>query len=72
MVASVKAVPKAPMAVAKTMAPEATKAGVSAGRITSRCTAKGEAPSARAASSSAGSSFSTPAITVSTTRGIEK
>ena len=35
LVASVKAVPNAPMAVAKQMAPEAMKAGVSAGRMTS-------------------------------------
>src|ERR1700727_2226953 len=47
LVASVNAVPNAPIAVAKAMAPEATKAGPSAGSTTSRCTAPGLAPRAR-------------------------
>ena len=72
LVASVNAVPNAPIAVANAIAPEATKAGASAGRITSRCTAQGPAPSERAASSSRGSSFSTAAMMVRITRGIEK
>ena len=72
LVASVKAVPKAPMAVAKQMAPAASSAGCSAGTITSRTTRSGEAPSERAASSMRGSSFSAAAITVRMVRGIEK
>jgi hypothetical protein len=72
LVASVKAVPNAPMAVANTIAPLATNAGPSAGNITSRCTAQGPAPRVRAASSNAGSSFSTAAIMVRITRGMEK
>ena len=72
LVASVNAVPNAPMAVAKAIAPEATKAGPSAGSTTSRCTAQGPAPSERAASSSAESSFSTAAMMVRMTRGMEK
>ena len=72
LVASVKAVPKAPMLVAKQMAPEEISAGLSAGRITSRITCQGEAPSERAASSSAPSSFSAAAMMVRMTRGMEK
>ena len=71
-VASVKAVPKAPIAVAKAIAPAAIKEGIRPGKITSTTTRKGEAPIVRAASSSAGSSFSAAAITVNKTRGIEK
>src|SRR6516225_2327214 len=71
LVASVNAVPKAPMAVANAIALDATNAGPSAGRMTSRCTAHGPAPSARAASSSAGSSFSTAAMMVRIRRWIE-
>src|SRR2546430_12199691 len=71
-VASVNAVPKAPIAVAKAIAPEATKAGASAGSTTSRCTAHGLAPSERAASSRPISSFCTAAIMVRMTRGMEK
>ena len=71
-VASVKAVPNAPMAVAKQMAPAEMKAGFRPGMMTSRITRQGEAPSERAASSSRGSSFSAVAITVRIVRGIEK
>ncbi len=71
-VASVKAVPKAPIAVAKQMAPADRKAGFSAGTITSRTTRHRPAPSERAASSMRGSSFSAAAITVRIVRGIEK
>ncbi len=71
-VASVNAVPKAPIEVAKQIAPEEMIAGVSAGSSTSRVTCQVEAPSERAASSSAGSSFSTEAMMVRITRGIEK
>jgi hypothetical protein len=71
-VASVNAVPKAPMEVAKHTAPEAISAGERAGRMTSRTTRHGPAPSERAASSSAGSSFSAAAMMVRMTRGMEK
>ena len=60
------------MAVAKAIAPEATKAGASAGSTTSRWTAHGPAPSERAASSRPVSSFCTAAMMVRITRGIEK
>ncbi len=72
LVARVKAVPNAPIDVANAIAPEATSAGESAGSVTSRSTCHGFAPSERAASPSAGSMVSTPAITVTRTRGIEK
>ena len=72
LVASVKAVPKAPMAVAKQIAPAASSAGLRPGTSTSRSCCQGEAPSERAASSSCGSSFSAAAITVRMVRGIEK
>src|SRR3546814_9812457 len=49
-VARVKAVPKAPMEMAKQMAPDAISAGASAGRVTSRMTAHDPAPSECAAS----------------------
>ncbi len=71
-VASVKAVPNAPIEVAKQIAPEAISAGASPGTSTSRVTCHEDAPSERAASSKERSSFSAAAITVSTTRGIEK
>ena len=58
--------------VAKQIAPDEMMAGPSAGRTTSRVTCHVEAPSDRAASSSAGSSFSTEAMIVRITRGIEK
>ena len=71
-VASVKAVPKAPIEVAKQMAPAERKAGCRPGRITSRTTRHGEAPIERAASSRRPSSFSAAAMMVRITRGIEK
>ena len=72
LVARVKAVPKAPMEVAKQMAPDAINPGFNAGRMTSRTTRQGEAPSERAASSSDGSSFSAAAMMVRMTLGMEK
>ena len=71
-VASVNAVPNAPIEVAKQTAPEAISAERRAGRLTSRTTPHGLAPRERAASSSAGSSFSAAAMMVRITRGIEK
>ena len=71
-VARVNAVPKAPMAVAKQMAPDAIRAGFRPGRMTSLTTSQGDAPSERAASSRAGLSFSAAAMMVRTTLGIEK
>ena len=50
-VASVKAVPKAPMEVAKQSAPVEKSAGVRAGIVTSLRIRQEEAPSVRAASS---------------------
>ena len=72
LVARVKAVPNAPIAVAKAMAPAAISDGIRPGMITSITTRYGEAPKVRAAYSNAGSSFSAAAITVNNTRGIEK
>lgn len=69
--ASVKAVPNAPIA-ATAMAPDATRAGFSAGSVTSRRTRRGFAARERAASASAGSMVSTPDVTVTRTRGNEK
>src|SRR3546814_3636036 len=60
-VARVKAVPNAPTAVAKQIAPDDRKAGLRPGMMTSSTTRSGEAPSERAASSSFGSSFSVAA-----------
>ena len=57
-VASVKAVPKAPIAVANAIAPDAISDGIKPGSITSITTLNGFAPRVLAASSSAGSSFS--------------
>ena len=71
-VARVNAVPNAPIEVAKQTAPEAISAGARPGRMTSRTTRHGPAPSDRAASSSAGSSFSVAAMIVRITRGMEK
>jgi hypothetical protein len=71
-VASVNAVPKAPIEVAKQIAPAEISAGFRPGMSTSSTTRHGAAPRERAASSSFGSSFSAAAITVRITRGMEK
>ena len=71
-VASVKAVPNAPIAVAKAMAPEAMKAGASAGRMTSRMTRQGRRRARGRPLRELGSSFSTAAMMVRITRGMEK
>ena len=52
LLASVKAVPKAPIEVANRIAPHASVVGASSGSHTSRTTRSREAPSERAASSS--------------------
>jgi hypothetical protein len=71
-VARVKAVPNAPMEVAKHMAPEEINPGVSAGIRISLVMAKVDAPRERAASSKLISIFSAAAITVVMTLGMEK
>jgi len=59
-VAKVKAVPNAPMEVAKHIAPEEMRPGINAGIKMSFITYQGEAPSERAASSKLASIFSAP------------
>ena len=71
-VANVNAVPKAPIEVAKQIAPEAIKPGFKAGIITSIIILNGVAPKDLAASSKDLSSFSAAAIIVKITLGIEK
>ena len=70
-VASVKAVPNAPIEVAKQIAPEAINPGLRAGKITSTITSQDDAPSERAASSRAGSSLSAEYLIVKITLVIE-
>tara|TARA_Y100001936_G_C15751850_1_gene496505 strand:- start:14 stop:589 length:576 start_codon:yes stop_codon:yes gene_type:complete len=71
-VAKVNAVPKAPIDVAKQIAPEAINPGFRAGMMTSITILNGGAPKDFAASSRDLSSFSAAAIIVSITLGIEK
>gem|GEM_PF-6135881 len=71
-VARVKAVPKAPIEVAKQMAPEDMRPGVSAGISMSLAMPQVDAPKERAASSRLTSIFSAAAIMVVMTRGMEK
>src|SRR5210317_566471 len=71
-VARVNAVPKAPIEVAKHMAPEEINPGVKAGIRISLVMAQVDAAKERAASSRLTSIFSAAAITVVITLGMEK